>query len=65
MPEAGRGALVIIGGSEDKEGECVILRRFISLAGQAEARIVIVTSATSQPQVVGETYTRLFRSLGA
>ena len=70
MAEGGRGILVIIGGSEDKEGECVILRRFVELAGAPagrarQARVVIVTSATNQPQVVGETYSRLFKRLGA
>ena len=61
---------MIIGGSEDREGECVILRRFVELAAGARpggdsARIVVITSATNQAQVVGETYTRLFKRLGA
>ena len=67
MAEDGRGILVIIGGSEDKEGECAILRRFVELAGEGrdQARVVIVTSATNQPRVVGETYAQLFKTLGA
>ena len=71
MSGTGRGILVIIGGSEDKEGECVILRRFVELVagarpgGRDSARVVIVTSATDQSQVVGETYSRLFKRLGA
>jgi cyanophycinase len=71
MSGTGRGILVIIGGSEDKEGECVILRRFLELVagarpgGRDSARVVIVTSATDQSQVVGETYSRLFKRLGA
>lgn len=65
MTEAGRGTLVIIGGSEDQSGDCVILRKFVELTGAGQARIAIITSATSQPQLVGETYTRLFREFGA
>ncbi len=67
MAEGGRGTLVIIGGSEDKEGECAILRRFVELAGEGrdQARVVIVTSATNQPRAVGETYAQLFKTLGA
>lgn len=59
-----RGTLVIIGGAEDKKGECEILRKFVDLAGGKEARLVIVTSATSQPFVVGENYRQLFLRLG-
>ena len=33
--------LVIIGGAEDKEGECTILREFVRRAGGTKARIVI------------------------
>jgi cyanophycinase len=71
MFETQQGTLVIIGGSEDKEGECVILRRFVSLASGTRtgaggsARIVIVTAATNQSQAVGETYSRVFKRLGA
>ncbi len=67
MANGGRGILVIIGGSEDKEGECVILRRFVELAGRARhpARLVIVTSATNRPRSVGKIYSRLFQRLGA
>ncbi len=71
MSETMLGTLVIIGGSEDTSGECVILRRFVELAASAlpggggSARIVVVTSAADQPREVGETYTRLFQNWGA
>lgn len=64
MGEKVEGTLVIIGGAEDKEGRCDILRKFVELAGDKEAKLVIMTAATQQPEVVGEEYRRLFSKLG-
>src|SRR4051794_21049841 len=60
-----QGPLVIIGGHEDKEHECVILKEFVRLAGGSGARIVVMTVATEQPQEVGREYRKLFCDLGA
>lgn len=60
-----RGQLIIIGGAEEKEGECRILREFVRRAGGTKARIAIMTAATSLPREVGEDYTRIFERLGA
>lgn len=59
-----KGTLVIIGGAEDKEGPCLILRKFVELAGGDEARLVILTAATQYPVEVGTTYQKLFTHLG-
>ncbi len=59
------GQLIIIGGAEDKEGECQILREFIRRAGGRDAKIVIMTVATSLPGEVGSDYRYLFEKLGA
>ena len=59
------GQLIIIGGSEDKEGECKILREFIRRAGGRSARIVVMTVATSLPGELGSDYRYLFEKLGA
>lgn len=59
-----RGQLVIIGGAEDKEGDCKILREFVRRAGGVKARIVIMTAATELPREVGENYIRVFERLG-
>lgn len=59
------GQLIIIGGAEDKEGECKILREFIRRAGGRNARIVVMTVATSLPGEVGSDYRYLFEKLGA
>lgn len=57
--------LVIIGGAEDKDGDCQILREFVRYAGGTKARIVIMTAATELPREVGENYIRVFERLGA
>ncbi|MBD1937330.1 cyanophycinase [Microcoleus sp. FACHB-68] len=60
-----RGQLVIIGGAEEKEGECKILREFVRRAGGVKARIAVMTAATSLPREVGDNYVRVFERLGA
>ncbi len=59
------GQLLIIGGAEDKEGDCKILREFVRRAGGVNARIVVMTVATEMPREVGENYIRVFERLGA
>ncbi len=59
-----QGQLVIIGGAEDKEGDCIILREFVRRAGGTQARIVVMTVATGLPEEVGRTYTGVFERLG-
>lgn len=63
LPET-HGQLVIIGGAEDKEGDCIILREFVRRAGGLQARIVVMTVATGLPGEVGETYINVFERLG-
>lgn len=60
-----RGQLVIIGGAEDKDGDCKILREFLRRAGGIKARIVVMTAATTLPGEVGDNYIRVFERLGA
>ncbi|TWH58931.1 cyanophycinase [Desulfitobacterium sp. LBE] len=59
------GRLLIIGGAEDKKGECKILKRFIQEAGGRESRVVVLTAATEMPEQVGSEYKELFENLGA
>jgi cyanophycinase len=63
-PDKQRGWIVPVGGAEDKEGRAEILRRFVSLAGGAEARIAIIPTA-SQLETTGKRYEGVFRDLGA
>ncbi len=65
MGRLARGRLVIIGGAEDKEGDCIILRQVVDMAGGKEARLVVITTASQNPEKTGLEYARLFRRLGA
>ena len=58
------GHLLIIGGAEDKLRQRQILSRFVSLAGGAEGRIAIVSTASSLGDEATELYESLFRQLG-
>jgi cyanophycinase len=59
-----RGWIVPIGGAEDKENSPQILRRFVELAGGAEADIVVIPTASLQRDT-GPRYERLFTEMGA
>jgi cyanophycinase len=59
-----RGWIVPIGGAEEKENSPAILRRFVQLAGGANADIVVIPTA-SQLRDTGARYERLFGELGA
>ncbi|MDI6705134.1 MAG: cyanophycinase [Bacillota bacterium] len=58
----GKGKLIIIGGAEDKENECEILKEVTDSAGQG--KIVIITTATQKPAEAGRLYSEIFRKLG-
>lgn len=59
------GNLMIIGGAEDKKGDCIILKEFVKLAGGSKSKIIIITVATELPESVGTEYTKIFQRLGA
>lgn len=59
------GALVIIGGHEDKERPAVILARVLALAGGACARIAVVPTASETPRAAGRPYVEVLSRLGA
>jgi cyanophycinase len=59
------GHVIIIGGAEDKVRERVILTRFIALAGGRDARIAVISSASSLGPLAGDIYRRVFGELGA
>jgi len=52
-----------IGGHEDKSGQTDILSRFVELAGGKKARIVIIPTASTEPET-GKRYPPVFRKLG-
>lgn len=65
MTDYVEGKLLIIGGAEDKEGECKILKRFVREAGGKDSRIIVLTAATEYPEQVGSQYNEIFKRLGA
>lgn len=65
MNAASKGPLVIIGGAEDREGDCLVLREFVRRAGGVQAHIAVLTAATSMPREVGEDYVHAFAKIGA
>ncbi|MHB8172414.1 MAG: cyanophycinase [Thermincolia bacterium] len=64
MSKLNNGLLIIIGGAEDKESKCGILKRVTMLARGEEGRLVLITTATENPEEVGERYKRVFHQLG-
>ncbi len=64
MSDHNRGTLVIIGGAEDRKHKCLILKKFVSLAGGKKGRLVVVTAASADTQATGDLYFSLFRDLG-
>jgi cyanophycinase len=58
------GHLLIIGGAEDKLRQRQILGRFVSLAGGADARVAVISTASSLGDEATELYQSLFHGLG-
>jgi cyanophycinase len=59
-----RGYIIPIGGGEDRVKEMQIHRRFVELSGGADARIVVIPTASMLDET-GEDYNRIFSGLGA
>jgi cyanophycinase len=60
--EAPHGTLVIIGGHEDKERDCVILREIAALIGNG--RLVVTAVASAHPEELFQSYKQVFGRLG-
>lgn len=56
---------MIIGGAEDKKGECTILKHMVRLSGGNRAVITVITAATLHPTKTGKNYVDIFSKLGA
>lgn len=63
MHENEKGYLVIIGGAEDKTGECEILQHACQHISDQEI-LTILTTATEKPEEVGSDYRSIFQKLG-
>lgn len=58
------GHLLVIGGAEDKYNERRILKKFLQLAGDDRAEVLIVPVASDFPEFAADVYTQAFRNLG-
>ncbi len=58
------GRLIIVGGGEDRTGDSIILRRFVEIAGGIDARIVVIGTATGEPEELGADYEEAFNAIG-
>lgn len=58
------GHLLVIGGGEDRRDDMAILSRFVDLAGGRDARIVILTAASTIQREMFDVYDRAFSDLG-
>jgi len=65
MGEKVRGKLIVIGGAEDKQGESNILKQVVETTGGSSSNLVILTTATEEPEAVGNEYKKVFEKLGA
>ncbi|HEV2761523.1 MAG TPA: cyanophycinase [Pyrinomonadaceae bacterium] len=58
------GKLVAVGGAEDREGDCLILKEFLRLAKGPRARVVVMTVATDEPEKARGEWAAVFKRLG-
>jgi cyanophycinase len=66
MDQTQHGVVFAIGGNEDKRGAAdSILGSFVERAGGREARLVVIPSASAEPELRGARYARIFKRLGA
>ncbi len=63
MSEQHQGTLVIIGGAEDKDSDCEILRKLAGLCSQ-RGKMVVVTVAAQKQREAGARYQEVFFALG-
>ncbi len=59
-----RGHLLIIGGSEKRQGPMPVLSRFLDLAGGPQQALAVITAASEAPREVFARYRSAFTELG-
>ena len=58
------GCLLVIGGAEDRTGDCTLLRVFAERSGGTGARIAVITTASAEPDALFAEYSAAFRRYG-
>lgn len=64
MSQQPKGNLIIIGGHEEKQGDCEILTEVVKQLHKGRGKLTIVTVATQLPQEVADEYRDVFTRLG-
>lgn len=59
------GRLIAIGGNEDRVNEQEVLTRIVHEIGNANYKVVVIPTASEEPEQRGKDYHRVFTSLGA
>jgi cyanophycinase len=59
-----QGALMIIGGAEDRENDKAVLCRLLELTGRATPKVVVLTAASAEPERLWSVYDQAFADLG-
>jgi cyanophycinase len=59
------GKLVVIGGAEDQDRHCTILKKVLVLSGEDKPRVVVIAAAAAEPEEAGQDYEKIFGDLGA
>jgi len=60
-----RGRLIAIGGNEDRVDEQEVLTRVVHEIGKVNYKVVVIPTASEEPEQRGKDYHRVFTSLGA
>ena len=58
-----KGILVAVGGNEDKRRNLEVLRTMVELMDKSKLIIELITTASCEPQEMGEKYTKAFNKL--
>ena len=63
-PKTMPGSIVAIGGNEDKARDFKVLKAVIDEAKGARSRVVVVTTASAEPEARKRDYTHAFQTMG-
>lgn len=59
------GRLIAIGGNEDRGYDLEVLKRVVQEVGKADFRVVVIPTASEEPEQRGKDYQQVFTRLGA
>jgi cyanophycinase len=62
---AAPGSLFLVGGKDGRNADRLLLERFVELCGGSSARVLVITTACSEPERHGKEYAKAFSKSGA